>query len=375
MLFKKGQKLSEQEALSLAIHEAYKGSGKVSPNPLVGAVILDKKFQFLSSGFHKKYGGCHAEIDALNKIKDKKKLKGAHVFVTLEPCSHFGKTPSCAKALSQFSIKSVVYGKKDINPKVNGKGIRILKSKNISVKKSRYFKDEISELYEIEEHNYKNKKTFVAFKMATTLDGMIGFQGDQYMISSQKSQDLVHSLRNQYDGVLIGANTFLIDNPRLNIRLKNKISKKNKVIILDPNAKSLTKIKSSRLFKLRDPEDIIIYVSQEFYKKKEKSLLIRECRFMPKTKTFDLNYLLSDLYQNYGLKSLLAEGGAYTFSSFLKQNEIQRWYQFISPIFIGEKKGKGLTADLDFPRAKLPKKLNFSRQTSIDSDIFITGKF
>jgi diaminohydroxyphosphoribosylaminopyrimidine deaminase/5-amino-6-(5-phosphoribosylamino)uracil reductase len=121
--YKVGQKLTDTEAMAYAIQESFKGSGWVSPNPLVGCVVLDSENKFLSAGYHKKFGGAHAEVEAFAKLSEVQ-AKGSKVFVTLEPCSHFGKTPPCADLLIQKKVGTVVYGLADPNPKVSGQGIQ-----------------------------------------------------------------------------------------------------------------------------------------------------------------------------------------------------------------------------------------------------------
>ena len=125
-----GTLMSPKEAMSLAISEAYKGAAGVSPNPLVGSVVLDSQGRFLQSGYHQVYGGPHAEVHALRGLSDEQ-LKGAHVFVTLEPCAHEGKTPSCAKMIAKLPVKKVSFGLVDPNPLVAGQGAEIIKTAGI----------------------------------------------------------------------------------------------------------------------------------------------------------------------------------------------------------------------------------------------------
>ena len=146
---KVGQRLSSESAMKLALQEAEKGRGFVSPNPPVGCVILDRNHRFLSTGFHESYGTEHAEIVALNKIKKKELLNKAFVYVTLEPCAHFGKTPPCVETLAQYPLSRVVYGMKDPNPKTNGMGIERLNRQGIQTEPFSTFEREVKKLYEV----------------------------------------------------------------------------------------------------------------------------------------------------------------------------------------------------------------------------------
>ena len=335
----KGKKLSPKESFSLALKEARKGEGFITPNPPVGAVFLDKEEIFLSSGYHKAYGKPHAEQDALKKIKDKKKLKDGHLYVTLEPCSHFGKTPPCTEDLIKLSLNSITYGMKDSNPLMQGKSLKLLESKGIKIKPSPYFKEEVKELYVKYQYGHKYKKPFVALKVATTLDGIIALnKGSSQWISSKKSRDHVSYLRACYDGVLIGVGTFLEDNPKLNSRIPPFHNKKNKVVILDPAGRSLDLITKSSLAQVRPMSHITVCVDAHLSLKKYPFKVLKAS--LLKNGVFNLSLLLSSLYEEGSLSSLLVEGGAHTFSSFVEQDEAQKLYQFLSPSLAGSRYGK-----------------------------------
>ena len=221
------------QAMQLAISEALKGAPFVSPNPKVGCVILDSQGELLSTGYHKKFGEAHAEIEALKNLNPDQ-LKGAHLIVTLEPCAHEGKTPSCAKTLAKLPIKKVTFGLVDPNPLVAGQGAKILKEAGIEVEEYQgILKADLEEVCEEFLWNFRQKKVFVAVKIAQSLDGKIALlNGESKWITGPDSRQKVHELRAQYDAVLVGKNTILIDNPSLDIR-HPKIQKENKVVVLD----------------------------------------------------------------------------------------------------------------------------------------------
>ena len=164
----KGQVLTEDQAMALAIQEAKKGAGFVSPNPLVGCVILDRDGKFLSKGYHQVFGGAHAEVNAVQGLTDEQ-LRGAKLFVTLEPCAHEGKTPSCAKMLAKKPIAQVIYGLVDPNPLVSGQGAAILKQAGIAAEVFPHFQDELEEVCEVFLWNFRKQKVFISLKIDKTL--------------------------------------------------------------------------------------------------------------------------------------------------------------------------------------------------------------
>lgn len=201
-----------------ALRLAARGKGYVAPNPLVGCVIYAENGRLIGSGYHERYGQPHAEVNALNSVKDKAELAGATVYVTLEPCSHHGKTPPCSEALAAWPISRVVVAMTDPNPKVNGQGIRYLKEHGIKVDTG-LLKEQAAAQNEFFLHYVGHKKPFVTLKVAQTLDGYIAAaDGESRWISSERARKQVHRWRSEYDAVLVGRNTALLDNPRLTVR-------------------------------------------------------------------------------------------------------------------------------------------------------------
>ena len=336
--------MTSLEAMQLAIETAKKGQGFVSPNPLVGCVILDKKNQLLAAGYHAMYGQAHAEVQALEQIKDLKLLEGAHLYVTLEPCAHEGKTPSCAKKLATLPLGSVTYGLIDPNPLVAGQGVEILKKAGLKVEQDLRLKEQLEELAEVFLLNMREKRAFVAVKIASSLDGHMAVgEGESQWITSAASRKKVHELRLMYDAMLIGSGTFLKDNPSLDIRDLEK-TKTNKVIILDPEGKSLSNLLNSKLFSIRKPNDIFIFTQKQHQQSFEKlavNVLVSD------SEVFSPMELSKRLFENK-IYSLLVEGGPNTIGHFLNQKFIDRFYLFQATKVLGNQNwswSQGLSVD------------------------------
>lgn len=329
----------DEKVVQLAIAEAYKGAPYVSPNPLVGCVILDRDGGFLASGYHHKYGEHHAEVDAYSKLS-REQLQDAQVFVTLEPCAHEGKTPSCAKALAKMPLKRVVYGVQDPNPLVAGQGAEIIRQAGIEcIEYQGPLKQDLEGVAEVFLKNFREQKVFVAMKVAQTSDGKIAkLNGDSKWITSEASRAYVHELRSWYDAILVGRNTIEIDDPLLNIRHPN-IKKENYLVILDKDKKISKSGKHYKFQQVRAKDKIII--ASEFE---------------------DLNDLLHQLWQK-GMRSVFIEGGAKTYNSFLKAGLVDRVYLFTAPVVFGD----GISAPPKLPLLNVKHK-NFG------PDTFLTGR-
>ena len=306
-MLSRGELLSPQEAQDLALSEAKQGTGWVSPNPLVGCVIVDKEHRFLASGYHGVYGGPHAEREAFAKVSDGE-LDGATVYVTLEPCSHHGKTPPCTDLFIGKSIRRVVIGQREPNPLVAGRGIEILKKQNIEVDINEEFSKHSSQLAEMFLWHIQTQKPYVTLKVALSADGKIaGPPGSNPEITSEAARLRAREIRASYDATFIGAETFLRDNPLLDFRDTRWAGKKEpKVVILDPRGRAQAFFAQSRLAKTVKKENV----------------------FFVSTVT---ESMLRELYQK-GLHSLYVEGGAKTHELFVKQNLYQKLICFVSPM-------------------------------------------
>lgn len=373
--------------MRLAISEAHKGATRVSPNPLVGAVVLDAQGGFLASGYHEFYGGPHAEVNALKNLSVAE-LVGAHVFVTLEPCAHEGKTPSCAKMMAKLPLKKVTFGLIDPNPLVAGEGAEILRQAGIeaavfnseNIHEDQQIKILLEEVCEAFLWNFRRKKVFVALKMASSIDGQVALRsGESQWITGPQSREHVHYLRACYDAVLVGKGTIEFDNPSLNIR-HPEISKQNKVVVIDGEADLLPRFSDLKLSKIHASADVFWCVAIEM-KEKVQEILVR----MPdapqvvfvETKVsgdLDLEHLLSELYAR-GLRSLFVEGGAFTASSFVNYHLVNRLYLFQAPIIMGSGGSRSWTETIRIPTMKDKIHVKNPRYMRLGNDFMTTGTF
>lgn len=329
-MYESGSTLTVEQAMDWAITLAQEGRGCVAPNPVVGCVVLSKNNQLLSSGYHQRCGGDHAEVDAINKVKNKQDLEGAKVVVTLEPCAFEGKTPACAKILSDLPIGEVYYGAKDPYPKVSGKGVEILKKAGKKIELLKSHESACKNLAEVFFINQIQQRPFIALKVATSLDGKIALKnGESQWITGKLSRIKAHELRFFYDAVLVGKKTLEKDNPSLNIR-HPKYSKENKVIIASSSLKA--KLGWDTLQLQGSNFKSLGFKVGELHK--EKNIYI----------VSDIKEQLKELYK-VGVTSILVEGGSGVLSYLLKEGLFDKLYCFVAPAVIGQ--GLGWSDDIE----------------------------
>lgn len=355
--------LSQEEAWSLALQQASRGLGRVSPNPPVGAVLLSPDGKFLSMGYHEEYGGKHAEILALESLKSHQ-IKGATLYVTLEPCSHEGHTPSCAQHIAQLPLKKVCIGLMDPSPRVHGKGIEILKNSPIEVEiYEGPLKKKLEELIEVFTYNSKTKKPFLGIKIASSLDGSIVIPQRRWL-TGESARSHVAFLRGHHDAVCIGVQTLLNDNPRLNSRHPDFIQKENTVIILDPLGQSFSFLEKSNLLQVREPRKVIILTTPQYSQKS--SCRVLEYPVNKEGWFVDLEKILKDLFDQ-GIYSCLVEGGGITFSHFLPLS--QRFYLFLAPLVAGS-----VPNSKNWTEFVPSLSLQNTHYTAFEQDVLITGQ-
>lgn len=208
--------MTDQQYMQRAIQLAKKGEGWTNPNPMVGAVIV-KDGRVIGEGYHKKCGELHAERNAIASLTES--AQGATMYVTLEPCCHYGKTPPCTEAILEQKIGKVVIGSRDPNPKVAGKGAQILRKAGVTVVED-FMREECDRLNPVFFHYITTKTPYVVLKYAMTIDGKIAaYTGESKWISNENSRQRVHEMRNRYMGIMVGIGTVLADNPNLTCRM------------------------------------------------------------------------------------------------------------------------------------------------------------
>ncbi|NOQ45301.1 MAG: bifunctional diaminohydroxyphosphoribosylaminopyrimidine deaminase/5-amino-6-(5-phosphoribosylamino)uracil reductase RibD [Desulfobulbaceae bacterium] len=317
--------------MRLALDEAKKGVGRTSPNPAVGAVIVQGD-EVVGKGYHHKAGEPHAEVNA---IADAGKLsKGSTIYVTLEPCNHTGRTPPCTRAVLDAGIERVVIGMCDPNPIACGGG-DFLRSQGVFVSKGILEKECRQLNYPFIKHSTTGLP-WILMKAGTSLDGKITWQqGVGGPITGAQSRQAVHLLRNQLDGILIGVGTALIDKPSLTTRLSGREGRDPVRIILDTH---LRLSPDARMLQQKSSADTLIFCSHDAACDNAASLEQAGaviCRVgLDKSSRLDLSEVLKKL-GTMNIISVLVEGGAAVHGSFLNRNLVDQVCLFIAPVFIG----------------------------------------
>ncbi len=364
-------KNSDIKFMKKALLLAIKGAGSVSPNPMVGAVIV-KDNKIIATGYHQKYGEAHAERIALEKAGSL--AKDATIYVTLEPCCHHGKTPPCTDAIIEAGIKRVVVAMKDPNTLVS-ESENILKSSKISVTYG-ILEQEAKNLNQQFIKNIKYNRPYVTLKLATTIDGKIAdrFYNSKW-ITNEKSREYVHKLRFEHDAILVGAGTICSDNPTLTVRHKKKKLNWTK-IILDPflqvpPSANIFESQNNVIFITQDPTTIS-QAEKENFKKKLKVLSEKGCNFIfleLKKNGFDTKKILKELY-SLNIYSVFIEGGSQVASSFLQNNSVDRFIRFIAPKLANDDKAIPMF-NLDKTQIEFPLTLTLKKTMNFDQDVML----
>lgn len=366
---KNGDFLSyDEKYMRLAMQLAGNAIGRTSPNPLVGAVIV-KDNRVVGCGWHRKAGTPHAEVHALNQAGEL--AQGADVYVTLEPCAHYGKTPPCAKALVEAKVKNVYGGLLDVNPKVAGKGFKILEDAGIHVEYG-FLQDELRKQNEVFFKWIEHKKPFIVLKAAMTLDGKIATAtGQSKWITNETSRAYGYKLRDIYDGIMVGINTVIEDNPMLTARVdsgKNPIrivvdsSLKidiNANVVQDKSAKTIIattdKANKDKILKLQAQDVDVIVVDKD------------------KNDKVDIEKLL-DILGQQNICSILVEGGATLSGSFVAKKLVDKVYFFIAPKIIGGKEAKTPVAGTGILNLQEALALKDIQIEKLEEDVLIIGR-
>lgn len=349
-----------------ALELAKKGAGKTSPNPMVGAVIV-KDNCIIGEGYHKEYGGPHAEINALRNAGEK--AIGADIYVNLEPCSHYGKTPPCAEVLVKSGIKKAVIAMKDPNPRVSGKGIEILIKNGIEVKVG-VLEKEALKLNEFFIKYITKKEPFVISKSAVSLDGKIATTtGESKWITGEDSREYVHNIRKKVSGIMVGIGTILADNPMLTARIEGHTVKSPTAIIVDSHLRIPM---NSNLFKdMTNREIIIATLVDDGIKKMQLEDKGVKIITTPSYKNkVDLKYLIKRLGEE-DIDSILLEGGSTLNFSALKMGIVDKVMYFIAPKLIGGETSKSSIGGEGFSNLSEAINLKYSTSEKIGEDLLI----
>ncbi len=359
--------MTDEELIKKTLRLAQKGWGRVSPNPMVGALIV-KNHRIIAQGYHRAFGREHAEVEAFNAATTD--VRGGSLYGNLEPCCHFGKQPPCVDRILASGIKSVVVGTVDPNPLVNGKGIAKLQKHGIEVKVG-VAEEACKQLNEAYFKFITTGLPFTTLKIAQTLDGRIASRnGHSKWITSETSRRFVHKLRSQHDAILVGIGTVLADNPRLTVRLSRGVSPKR--IVLD------SKLRISLASNLLTDEFVkrtIIVTTEEAPNERTKRIEETGAQVWGVPANSDGRVDLLSLWRKLGqagIAAVLVEGGSKIYSALLKANLVDKVCVFIAPRILGD----GLSALQNLGITNLEKSISLrdvSRRI-LDGDLLVTGR-
>ena len=323
--------MDDTHFMNMALDLAQKGQGYTSPNPMVGAVVVNNG-QVVGKGYHKAIGQAHAEVNALDAAGDL--AKGATLYVTLEPCNHTGRTPPCTEKILSAGIQRVVVAAEDVNPSVKGGGVAHLRKHGVEVTTG-VCKKQASRLNEVFEKYTQTGRPFVILKYAATLDGRIATKtGDSKWISGEESRAFVHRLRHNVDAIMVGVGTVKKDDPNLTTRIPGAAGVDPKRIILDTY---LSIPESSRVLHLDSHAGTIIVTGDEISEEKKERLAGKDIQVLESDTNaglIDLDSLM-DTLGRLEVASILIEGGSRVIASALAQGIVDKVILFFAPKLLG----------------------------------------
>ena len=372
-LTKEGDLMTDRDYMQRAIELARRGEGWVNPNPLVGAVIV-KDGRVIAEGWHHKYGELHAERDALRALKEP--AEGATIYVTLEPCCHYGKQPPCTLAIMEHGISRVVIGSRDPNPLVAGKGVRMLREHGITVVED-FMREECDALNPVFFHYITTGRPYVKMKYAMTADGKIATKtGASKWITSEEARELVHDWRNACRGIMAGIGTVLADDPLLNCR---KPGGRDPVRIICDSRLRIPE--DSQICRTAQKYETIVACalsedadrrSEEMRAKAERLRQqgVEVWSVTAQDGSVDLKELVKRLGKR-GIDSILLEGGGTLNESALRAGIVQEVNAFVAPkIFGGKARSPVEGTGVEVPQEALQMEMKQVRQ--VGKDLLIT---
>jgi diaminohydroxyphosphoribosylaminopyrimidine deaminase/5-amino-6-(5-phosphoribosylamino)uracil reductase len=328
--------------MKLALRLAAKGAGWVSPNPMVGAVLV-KGGQIVGQGYHRRVGAPHAEVEALRQAGEA--ARGADLYVTLEPCNHQGRTPPCTQAILSAGIGRVIIASRDPNPRVTGGGAEYLQSQGVAIETG-LFEEEARRLNDAWFHWVATGLPWVIAKAACSLDGKIATAtGESQWLTGEAARAYGHRLRHQVDAILVGIETALADDPQLTTRLPRRKGKDPIRVVLDSRLRlPLT----AKLLHLDSPAPTWVACTSEAPKEKIKAIKELGAEVLvlsPEAGRVPLKPLLK-LLGAQQVQSLLVEGGAEVLGAFFDQRLVNQFYFFFAPKILGGQKAPGVVGGL-----------------------------
>ena len=361
--------MDDHHYIGLAIEEAKKGVGRTAPNPAVGAVIV-KNDRVIGRGYHKKAGTPHAEIHAINNCTESP--VGATIYVTLEPCSHTGKTGPCCEAIFQAGFRRVVMGMTDPNPIVNGRGVSYLRSKGVEVVTE--VRNEECEALNLPFIKFiSTSLPFMVMKAGVSLDGKLNYQpGVTGKITGAESKVRVHQLRDRYDAILVGSKTVLADNPSLTTRLQTRGHRDPVRIVID---RTLSTPLTSKVFTQESEAKTIVLTSVDAAPQRKRAFEEKGVTLFTlgeKGDTLDLVKGLSAIAAE-GISSVLVEGGSKIHGSLLKERLYDYAHLFYAPVFAGSS-GQALTSSVDVSGREDAPRIVRPEYEILGEDIMVSGK-
>lgn len=362
--------MTDYEYMERAIRLAEKGRGWVNPNPLVGAVIV-KNGTIIGEGFHARCGELHAERNAIKALTES--AEGATMYVTLEPCCHYGKTPPCTEAILEHKISKVVIGSRDPNPQVAGKGVKQLREAGVEVVQD-FMKKECDQLNSVFFHYITTKTPYVVMKYAMTADGRIATKtGASRWITGESARSMVHEMRHSYMGIMVGINTVLADDPLLNVRLEGKRSPVR--IICDSH---LRIPEDSRICKTAKEYKTIIACGALGQREKAKAEQLEKEGItvvsVPDSQGMtDLKKLMEYL-GGQGIDSILLEGGGRLNDSALRAGIVQEVKAFVAPKIFGGAEARGPVEGMGVEQTDEAVALVLERISQAGEDILLEYK-
>lgn len=359
-------KINDSYFMELALRLAKKAKGRTSPNPMVGALVV-KRNKVIGWGYHEHAGSPHAEVVALDRSG--KNANGAKLYVTLEPCTHFGRTPPCVNRIIKSGIKEVIIGMVDPNPVNNGKGIDLLRKNNIQVRAG-FLETELKKLNAPFIKYITRRIPYVTVKVGQSLDGKIAAKtGDSKWITSDKSRAYAHRLRQNYDAIMVGVNTVLRDNPTLNVWFSKAQPLK---IIIDSQ---LSTPQDANIFSRNSRVIIITLPVKQGQETENRRILAQKAKILEvKEKAGQIN--LKDMMKKLGqleITNIFVEGGGTLIGSLFDEGLVDKVLFFISPKIIGGKEAISSVMGRGISRVEKAVKLKDIRIKRIAEDFLIEG--